>query len=238
MDKIKNLNNIVKNSKYIVFFGGAGVSTGSGIPDFRSENGIFSLKEEIPPEEILSHNFFLKHPDLFYDFYRKTLLHPKAPYNACHAKLAQLEQLGILKAVITQNIDGLHEKAGSKEVINLHGTILDNHCIKCGKYYSLEEIMNMEVIPYCSCSGIIKPDVVLYGEALPEDAIKRAIYHIAMADTIIIGGTSLKVYPAAGLIEYFNGKNIVLINKDHLNIANVTLEVNDKIEDVMKKIEL
>ena len=211
--EIGALQEIIDESKNIVFFGGAGVSTESGIPDFRSEDGLYHEKYSYPPERIISHSFFLTNPEVFYRFYKEKMLCLDAEPNAAHRKLAELEQVGKLKAVVTQNIDGLHQKAGSKIVYELHGSIHRNYCLRCHKFYPAEFIKEAEGIPYCSCGGVIKPDVVLYEESLDSKTIEDAVTAITKADTLIIGGTSLVVYPAAGFIDYFRGKHLVLINK-------------------------
>ncbi|SEJ96021.1 NAD-dependent deacetylase [Propionispira arboris] len=210
-----NLVQILKQSKNIVFFGGAGVSTESGIPDFRSEEGIYNQKtnNSYSPEEIVSHYFFKRRPKDFYSFYKAKLVHLEAKPNDCHRALVTLEKMGKLSAIITQNIDGLHQAAGSKNVIELHGSVYENYCIKCHKKYDISYILNAKDIPFCSCGKLIRPDIVLYGETLDENVIKQAIEAISSADTLIIGGTSLIVYPAATLVNYFHGKTIVLINK-------------------------
>ena len=210
---IEKLRQWVAESDNMVFFGGAGVSTESGIPDFRSVDGLYHQKFQYPPETILSHSFYVRHKAEFYDFYRAKMLAPWAQPNAAHRKLAQWEQEGKLKAVITQNIDGLHQKAGSQEVLELHGSVLRNHCTRCGKFYGVERIAESRGIPRCTCGGIIKPDVVLYEESLDEDVMARAIHYIRQADVLIIGGTSLVVYPAAGLIQYYRGHKLAVINK-------------------------
>ena len=211
--EIGALQEIIDESNNIVFFGGAGVSTESGIPDFRSEDGLYHEKYSYPPERIISHSFFLTNPEVFYRFYKEKMLCLDAEPNAAHRKLAELEQAGKLKAVVTQNIDGLHQKAGSKIVYELHGSIHRNYCLRCRKFYSAKFIKESEGIPYCSCGGIIKPDVVLYEESLDSKTIEDAVTAITSADTLMIGGTSLVVYPAAGFIDYFRGKHLVLINK-------------------------
>lgn len=203
----------VQESKNVVFFGGAGVSTESGIPDFRSVDGLYNQEYDYPPETILSHTFYLKKPEEFYRFYRNKMLFPQVKPNRAHLALAKLEQEGKVKAVITQNIDGLHQAAGSREVLELHGTVHRNYCERCGKFYSMDHILSCEGIPRCSCGGIIKPDVVLYEEGLDDSVLSRSIQHIRNADVLIIGGTSLVVYPAAGLIDYYRGNKLVLINK-------------------------
>lgn len=203
----------VQESKNVVFFGGAGVSTESGIPDFRSVDGLYNQEYDYPPETILSHTFYLKKPEEFYRFYRNKMLFPEVKPNRAHLALAKLEQEGKVKAVITQNIDGLHQAAGSREVLELHGTVHRNYCERCGKFYSMDHILFCDGIPRCSCGGIIKPDVVLYEEGLDDSILSRSIQHIRNADVLIIGGTSLVVYPAAGLIDYYRGNKLVLINK-------------------------
>ena len=212
-EKIKKLREMVENSNYIVFFGGAGVSTESGIKDFRSVDGLYSQKFAYPPETMLSHSFYVGHTEEFYDFYRAKMLALDAKPNAAHRKLAQWEQEGKLKAVITQNIDGLHQAAGSREVLELHGSVMRNYCQRCGKFYDVQRIAQSRGVPKCSCGGTIKPDVVLYEEGLDNDVMARALHHIRQADMLIIGGTSLVVYPAAGLVHYFRGDKLVVINK-------------------------
>ena len=203
----------VQQSDNIVFFGGAGVSTESGIPDFRSTDGLYFQKYDNPPETILSHHFFLERTEDFYKFYREKMLYLDALPNRAHKKLAELEQTGKLRAVITQNIDNLHQQAGSENVLELHGSVYRNYCMKCGKFYPVEEIVRSKGVPYCSCGGIVKPDVVLYEEPLNQSVIQRSIEAIHDADMLIIGATSLAVYPAAGLINYYQGKKLVLVNK-------------------------
>ncbi len=200
-------------SQDIVFFGGAGVSTESNIPDFRSTDGLYHQQYDYPPETILSHSFYLRKPEEFYRFYRDKMLFPDAKPNRAHRALAKLEQEGKLKAVITQNIDGLHQAAGSREVLELHGSVLRNYCTRCGRSYSLADILATEGVPHCACGGMIKPDVVLYEEGLDMRLLERAIAYIRRADMLIVGGTSLVVYPAAGLIDYYRGNRLVLINK-------------------------
>lgn len=197
----------------IVFFGGAGVSTESGIPDFRSVDGLYNQKYDYPPETILSHSFFLEHTKEFFKFYREKILIGGIKPNKAHLALAKLEADGKLLSVITQNIDGLHTKAGSKRVWELHGTVMSNHCLSCGRFHPLETILQTDGVPLCSCGGYIKPDVVLYEEALDEETIRGAVHDLSKAKTLIVGGTSLNVYPAAGLLQYFRGETIVLINK-------------------------
>ncbi|MBP3493184.1 MAG: NAD-dependent protein deacylase [Oscillospiraceae bacterium] len=212
-EKMKKLREMVENSNYIVFFGGAGVSTESGIKDFRSVDGLYSQRFAYPPETMLSHSFYVSHTEEFYDFYRAKMLALDAKPNAAHLTLAQWEQQGKLKAVITQNIDGLHQAAGSREVLELHGSVLRNYCQRCGAFYDVHRIADSRGVPKCSCGGTIKPDVVLYEEGLDEDVMARALHHIRQADMLIIGGTSLVVYPAAGLVRYFRGDKLVVINK-------------------------
>ncbi|MDE5599256.1 MAG: NAD-dependent protein deacylase [Lachnospiraceae bacterium] len=211
--KIEELARIIQESDNIVFFGGAGVSTESGIPDFRSVDGLYNQKYDYPPETILSHSFYRQKTAEFYRFYRDKMLCLDAKPNAAHLKLAEWEKEGKLKAVITQNIDGLHQAAGSKVVLELHGSVLRNYCEECGKSYDAEYILNSEGVPTCSCGGSIKPDVVLYEEGLDQKTLQDAVRYISEADVLIIGGTSLAVYPAAGLIDYYRGNKLVLINK-------------------------
>ena len=203
----------IEASNNIVFFGGAGVSTESNIPDFRSVDGLYNQQYDYPPEMILSHSFFMKKPEEFYRFYHNKMLFPNAKPNKAHLALAKLEKEGKLKAVITQNIDGLHQAAGSKEVLELHGSVHRNYCMKCGKFYGFEEILKSTGIPRCSCGGMIKPDVVLYEEGLDSNVIQKTLEYISNADMLIIGGTSLTVYPAASFINYYRGSKLVLINK-------------------------
>lgn len=212
--RIETLQQWVRQSENIVFFGGAGVSTESGIPDFRSTDGLYFQKYDDPPETILSHHFFLERTADFFQFYREKMLYLRALPNRAHKKLAQLEQAGKLKAVITQNIDGLHQKAGSQRVFELHGSVYRNYCMDCGKFYPVEEIIHSQGVPHCSCGGIIKPDVVLYEEPLDQSVVQGAIQSIHAADVLIIGGTSLAVYPAAGFLDYYRGNKLVLINRD------------------------
>jgi len=235
------LQKIINDSNNIVFFGGAGVSTESGVPDFRSENGLYSAQRKYgrSPEEMLSHTFFMKNTEVFFDYYKNNLIYKAVKPNKAHYALAKLEEQGKLKAIVTQNIDGLHQLAGSKIVFELHGSVLRNNCIKCGSYYDLDYILDPtnceEMIPHCNkCGGIVKPDVVLYEEALNEKVINGAINAIASADTLIIGGTSLVVYPAASFINYFNGKNLVLINKSETQYDNrADLVIHDAIGEVL-----
>ena len=212
-DKIQALKEMVDGSDNIVFFGGAGVSTESGIPDFRSTGGLYHQEWKYPPETILSHTFYKSKPEEFFRFYRAKMLAPDAKPNAAHKKLAEWEAQGKLKAVITQNIDGLHQAAGSREVLELHGSVHRNHCEKCGRFYGLDYILETRGVPRCDCGGIVKPDVVLYEESLDQELLSRALRYIAEADMLIIGGTSLNVYPAAGLVRYYSGSKLMLINK-------------------------
>ena len=240
MDKISQLNDIISNSNNIVFFGGAGVSTESGIPDFRSESGIFKSLEKYgdTPENLVSHSYFTENPVEFFRYYRENLVFQDVKPNMAHIVLAKLEEDGKLKAIVTQNIDGLHQKAGSKNVLELHGSIHRNHCQKCGKSYSLDYILDSEDLPMCVCGGIIKPDVVLYEEPLDDMTLSLTVQYISEADTLIIGGTSLVVYPAAGLINYFNGDDIVLINKSKTPYDEVaSLVINNAIGEVMSKLK-
>lgn len=212
-ESIKKLAELVAESRHIVFFGGAGVSTESGIPDFRSVDGLYHQKYDYPPETILSHSFFLQKTEEFYDFYRDKMLYLDAVPNITHKKLAQWESEGKLEGIVTQNIDGLHQLAGNKKVFELHGSIHRNYCTKCHKAFSVDSIIHSEGIPRCDCSGIIKPDVVLYEEGLDDATVSGAIQAIQNADLMIVGGTSLSVYPAAGMLQYFNGSTLALINK-------------------------
>lgn len=235
----KALNDIIKSSKRAVFFGGAGVSTESGIPDFRSADGIYMMNYRYPPEEILSHMFFMQHTEEFYEFYRKHLCSKGVEPNAAHLKLAELERAGILAAVVTQNIDGLHTKAGSKTVYELHGSTLRNHCMKGGKFYDADYVFGSEGVPKCSCGGVIKPDVVLYQEALDEDTVDGAIRAIKDADTLIVAGTSLTVYPAASFIRYFKGNDLIIINRDPTpQDGSFDLVIHDSVGKVLSKINL
>lgn len=211
--EIEQLQAMIDESNRIVFFGGAGVSTESNIPDFRSATGIYHQKYKYSPEQVVSHSFFMKYPEAFYEFYKEKMMILDAKPNAAHLKLAELEQAGKLQAVVTQNIDGLHQAAGSRNVYELHGSIHRNYCMKCGKFYDAEYVKNSEGIPRCSCGGMIKPDVVPYEEGLDQKTIQGAVEAISSADMLIIGGTSLVVYPAAGFIDYFHGKHLVVINK-------------------------
>lgn len=212
-ERVDMLEKWIQESNNVVFFGGAGVSTESGIPDFRSVDGLYNQQYDYPPETILSHSFYMRKPEEFYRFYRNKMLFPNAEPNRAHKALAKLEKMGKLKAVVTQNIDGLHQKAGSREVLELHGSVLRNYCTRCGKFYGLDAILNSTGVPKCTCGGTIKPDVVLYEEGLDQETIEKSVKYIANADVLIIGGTSLTVYPAAGLIDYYRGHKLVLINK-------------------------
>ena len=237
MDTIHKLKEIVDNSNSIVFFGGAGVSTESGIPDFRSVDGLYNQQWKYPPETILSHTFFMDKTEEFYRFYRAKMLCLDAKPNAAHIKLAELEKEGKLTAVVTQNIDGLHQAAGSKKVYELHGSVLRNYCMKCKKFHDVHYIVDSEGVPRCECGGLVKPDVVLYEESLDDDVVSGAVKAISEADTLIIGGTSLNVYPAAGLIRYFRGKNLVIINMSPTQMdKNADLLVCDKIGSVFSQI--
>ena len=212
-ENIRKLKELIDGSDNIVFFGGAGVSTESDIPDFRSVDGLYHQTFKYPPETILSHTFYETHTEEFYQFYRAKMLAPDARPNAAHYKLAQWEREGRLKAVITQNIDGLHQKAGSREVLELHGSVLRNYCTRCGKFYDLDFILHTTGVPRCECGGVVKPDVVLYEEPLDENVMAQAIRYIRQADVLLIGGTSLVVYPAAGLVQYYRGSKLAVVNK-------------------------
>ncbi len=240
-EKILKLNEMIKDSNSIVFFGGAGVSTESGIPDFRSKDGLYNMKYKYSPEQILSHSFFIDNTEEFFKFYKDKLNSLKYMPNITHYTLAKLEKKGKLKSIITQNIDGLHQKAGSKKILELHGSVLRNHCIKCNSFYDAEYVFNSKtIIPKCNkCGGIIKPDVVLYEEPLDDKVYNQAINDISSCDMLIIGGTSLVVYPASYLIQYFKGKYIVLINKDKTPFDNyANLVINDSLGNVFKNIDL
>ena len=233
--KADTLRQWVAESSNIVFFGGAGVSTESGIPDFRSTDGLYHQQYDYPPETILSHSFFWENPREFYRFYRDKMLYLDAQPNAAHRKLAQWESEGKLRAVITQNIDGLHQKAGSHRVLELHGSVLRNHCQKCGTFYGVDAILNSQGVPRCSCGGIIKPDVVLYEEGLDEQVLMEAVSAIRQADVLIIGGTSLTVYPAAGLIRYYRGHKLAVINKTPLPVSPACLMIEGAIGQVLSE---
>ncbi|MBQ1224299.1 MAG: NAD-dependent protein deacylase [Oscillospiraceae bacterium] len=235
--EIQTLKTLIDRSENIVFFGGAGVSTESGIPDFRSPDGLYSQKYSVPPETILSHEYFYSDTEDFYRFYREKMLCPDARPNAAHFALAELERQGKLSAVITQNIDGLHSKAGSKRVFELHGSANRNICRKCGKIFSAEEILNSTGIPRCECGGLIKPDVVLYGESLDADTIDGAIDAISKADLLIVAGTSLTVYPAAGFVTLFKGNALVLVNKSETPMDHLaTLIIREPVGKVLGSI--
>ena len=228
MPMIDKLRKAMSESKYIVFFGGAGVSTESGIPDFRSVDGLYSQKYKYPPETIVSHSFYMSKTEEFYEFYKDKMIALDAKPNPAHQTLARLEEEGKLKAVITQNIDGLHQLAGSKEVLELHGSVHRNYCQKCGKFFDVKYIVNAQGTPHCDeCNGVVKPDVVLYEEGLSQETLTRTIQHISNADMLIIGGTSLAVYPAAGLLDYFKGNCLVVIN--------MTPTSRDKYADIVIK---
>ena len=234
----EELQKMVDDSSRIVFFGGAGVSTESGIPDFRSVDGLYNQKYDYPPETILSHTFFIKQPEAFFRFYRDKMLPLDAKPNKAHLKLAEWEKEGKLLAVVTQNIDGLHQAAGSKKVYELHGSVHRNYCMKCGKFYPPEYIRDSkDEVPVCSCGGRIKPDVVLYEEGLDNDVVSGAVHSITKADMLIIAGTSLTVYPAAGLVRYFHGKHLVLINRDATPMDyECNLVIHDKVGEVLSSL--
>lgn len=238
-DKIQRLTEILRESRSIVFFGGAGVSTASGIPDFRSSNGLWNekLNRNFSPEELVSHTMYMRYPEEFFEFYKDKLVYPEAKPNAAHIALAKLEEMGKLRAVVTQNIDGLHQAAGSKTVYELHGSVLRNYCESCRAFYDVDFVLKSEGVPKCTkCGGRVKPDVVLYEEGLDSQVMDDSISAIAGADTLIIGGTSLVVYPAAGLIRYFRGKNLVLINKSKTSAdSSATLCINDDIAAVLSQ---
>ena len=236
-ESIRKLKELVDGSDNIVFFGGAGVSTESGIPDFRSVDGLYHQQYAYPPETILSHTFYMRRKAEFYDFYRAKMLALDAQPNAAHRKLAEWERAGKLKAVITQNIDGLHQKAGSREVLELHGSVLRNYCEKCGKFYGVEAVAGSTGVPKCTCGGDIKPDVVLYEEGLDEDVLARAVHYIRHADMLIIGGTSLVVYPAAGLVHYYRGHKLVVINKGQVGTSlGADLVIDGPIGQVLSQV--
>lgn len=237
MTEIEKLREEVNGAKRIVFFGGAGVSTESGIPDFRSVDGLYHQKFDYPPEEILSHTFFMRKPEEFYRFYREKMICLSAKPNKAHLTLAKWEQEGRLRSVVTQNIDGLHQAAGSKRVHELHGSVLRNFCMKCGKSYGVEHIINSSGVPTCTCGGIIKPDVVLYEEPLPEDTVMKALEDIRSADVLIVAGTSLTVYPAASYIRYFSGDQMILINRDATPYDDTAdLVIHDKVGEVLSQL--
>ncbi len=233
--QLKQLANWVAESSRIVFFGGAGVSTESGIPDFRSEDGLYRQHFRYPPEVMLSHEFFMEHPEEFFQFYREKMVAPQIEPNDAHRILARWEEEGRLSAVITQNIDGLHQKAGSRKVWELHGSVYRNHCMECGKSWPLEKVLETDGVPRCTCGGIIKPDVVLYGEGLEESVLQRSVQALERADLLIIGGTSLAVYPAAGLIQYYGGQRLVLINRSSTPMDRYAdLRFSGKIGEVLR----
>jgi NAD-dependent deacetylase len=237
VEKIAKLKEIIDQSDNIVFFGGAGVSTESGIPDFRSVDGLYNQKYKYAPEVMVSHTFYQSHPEEFFEFYKNKMVALWAKPNDAHLKLAKLEQQGKVKAVITQNIDGLHQAAGSKEVMELHGSVHRNFCERCGKFYPVEYIMETEGVPKCTCGGTVKPDVVLYEEGLDYDTMQKAISYISQAEVLIIGGTSLAVYPAAGFIDYFKGKHLVVINMDNTSKeVDADLVIREKIGEVFAKL--
>ncbi len=233
-----DLQSMIDRASRIVFFGGAGVSTESGIPDFRSRDGLYHMKYRFPPEEILSHDFFFRDTEEFYRFYRDKLIGYQAEPNAAHRKLAELEAAGKLTAVITQNIDGLHQAAGSKRVWELHGSVLRNTCLRCGKKHGLEEIRASEGVPRCVCGGIIKPDVVLYGESLDDEVVSGAIHALRNADLLIVAGTSLVVYPAAGLIRYYRGEEIAVINLDPIPVPGDAVFFRGRVGEILGKIKV
>ncbi len=234
---IEEFKKMIDESSNIVFFGGAGVSTESGIPDFRSKDGLYNQKYKYPPEEILSHTFFYRQTEEFFEFYREKMNSLKYEPNITHIKLAELEKEGKLKAVITQNIDGLHQKAGSKNVLELHGSVLRNYCVNCGKFYDAEYVFYSTGIPKCECGGIIKPDVVLYEEPLNDNVLFKSVHEIQNADLMIVAGTSLTVQPASGLINYFRGKNLILINRDStMYDYKANLVINKSLGEVFKEI--
>lgn len=238
-ESISRLQQMIDDSNNIVFFGGAGVSTESNIPDFRSADGLFKQSYKYSPEQIVSHSFFMFNTEAFYEFYKDKMIFPDAKPNAAHLKLAELEEKGKLKAVITQNIDGLHQAAGSKTIYELHGSVHRNYCQRCKRFYDVMHIKNSTGIPKCECGGVIKPDVVLYEEGLDDNVIRGSINAISSADMLIIGGTSLQVYPAAGFIDYFSGKYLVLINKgDTARNLHVDLSIDGAIGEVLGQIRL
>ena len=238
-EKWRQLKDWIQSSGNIVFFGGAGVSTESGIPDFRSVDGLYNQQYRYPPETIISHSFYVRNPEEFYRFYKDRMLFTHAKPNAAHQALARLEEQGKLRAVITQNIDGLHQMAGSKEVLELHGSVHRNYCTRCGEFYGLDHVINSEGVPRCSCGGTVKPDVVLYEEGLDNRILQKSVDYIRNADMLIIGGTSLVVYPAAGLIDYYRGNRLVLINKGATSRdSQADLVISDSIGEVLGAVVL
>ena len=235
-EAVQTLRDWISRSDRIVFFGGAGVSTESGIPDFRSTDGLYHQQYDYPPETILSRSFYEANPVEFYRFYRDKMLYLDAQPNQAHKKLAELEAAGKLLAVITQNIDGLHQKAGSKNVLELHGSVLRNHCTRCGKFFGVEAVQGSAGVPCCACGGTIKPDVVLYEEGLDQDVLARSVAAIRQADVLLIGGTSLTVYPAAGLVNYYRGDRLAVINKTALGGTGADLTIQEPIGEVMAQI--
>ena len=235
-EAIRTLRDWTARSNRIVFFGGAGVSTESGIPDFRSTGGLYNQEYAYPPETILSHSFYEANPEEFFRFYRNKMLYLDARPNAAHQTLAEWEAAGKLQAVITQNIDGLHQRAGSRNVLELHGSVLRNYCVRCGAFHGVEAVQNSAGVPRCRCGGIIKPDVVLYEEGLDEDVLSRSVAAIRQAEVLIIGGTSLTVYPAAGLVRYYRGDKLVVINRTALDGAGADLTITEPIGSVMAQL--
>ena len=239
MGVIDKLQAIIDESKSLVFFGGAGVSTESGIPDFRSGDGLYKEKYPYLPEVMVSHSFFVSHTEEFFDYYRKAFLYPDKKPNAAHIKLAELERAGKLQAVVTQNVDGFHTMAGSKRVFELHGSVHRNYCMKCGRLYDVEFILNSIGVPKCECGGIVKPYVVLYEEGLDEAVLSGAVKAISAADAMIVAGTSLTVYPAAGLLRYFGGKSLVLINRDSTSYdGDADLVIREKVGEILSKVSV
>ena len=237
MEELETLKEWISESKQIVFFGGAGVSTESGIPDFRSVDGLYNQKFDYPPEVIISHSFYQRRPEYFFDFYREKMLPLGFEPNITHQVLARWEAEGKLSAVVTQNIDGLHQKAGSKRVYELHGSVLRNYCTRCGAFHSAEFVRDTPGVPRCACGGIVKPDVVLYEESLDEGTVEGAVRAIAAADLLIVGGTSLTVYPAAGLVNYYRGRRLVLINRDATPYdSQADLVFHDSLGDIFSKL--
>lgn len=237
MEALEQLKAWIDESHDIVFFGGAGISTESGIPDFRSEDGLYHQQYQYPPETIISHSFYMKNPEEFYRFYKNKMIFKEARPNPAHLALAKLEEQGKLKAVITQNIDGLHQAAGSREVMELHGSVHRNYCSRCGRFYGLDTVTESAGVPKCCCGGTVKPDVVLYEEGLDQETLQKSVYYISHADMLIVGGTSLTVYPAAGLIEYYRGHKLVLINKTVTPMdSRADLVINGKLGEVLGNI--